>query len=336
MEQQSQLHSPDTTYAVCTQSRARQLSTRLQAYDVALPKSLIPDPVPHDSSYHLPRMDSPAAQLNLSGQAEPVSTVEQLPMGDLMLVQYGEVSAMSHQLDIERSVRHPSPSVAPPGYHSPSECDSFSSGAASPTFQVDVQATAVSSVPLPHLGQSFLAQTAHIDVSQQSALWQVTRATPPTAHHTTPPYLGVPSFSVPHVTPQQAVLFSRADPACQLTSSLPPTVTSVKLPLTTTTYRPLVPPVYQLQAHAPSQSTWQSFAVADPYRPPLSTAGYHLAQPPGHTPVQPWSHVRIANLFLRPRFDPLQSIMAVISPQKQAQGSPSVPMLLMLSYQLVD
>ncbi|KAF4104276.1 hypothetical protein G5714_015263 [Onychostoma macrolepis] len=300
MEQQSQLHSPDTTYTVRTQSRARQLSTRLQAYDVALPKSLIPDPVPHDSSYHLPRMDSPAAQLNLSGQAEPVSTVEQLPMGDLSLVQYGEVSAMSHQLDIERSVRHPSPSVAPPGYHSPSECDSFSSGAASPTLQVDVQAraisppvvrakaTAVSSVPLPHLGQSFLAQTAHIDVSQQSALWQVTRATPPTAHHTTPPYLGVPSFSVPHVTPQQAVRFSRADPACQLTSSLPPTVTSVKLPLTTTTYRPLVPPVYQLQAHAPSQSTWQSFAVADPYRPPLSTAGYHLAQPPGHTPVQPW------------------------------------------------
>ncbi len=190
MEQQSQPHSPDMTHAVRTQMRARQLSTRLQAYDVALPKSLIPDPVPHDNSYHLPRMESPAAQLNLSGQDEPVSTVEQLPMGDLSLVQYGEDSAMSHQLDIERSVSHPSPSVAPPGYHSPSECDSFSSSAASPMFQVDVQAraisppvvrpkaTVVSSVPLPHLGQSFLAQTAHIDVSQQSALWHVTRATP--------------------------------------------------------------------------------------------------------------------------------------------------------------
>ncbi len=53
-------------------------------------------------------------------------------------------------------------------------------------------------------------------------------------------------------------------------------------------YRRLVPPVYQLQAHAPSQSTRQSFAVYDPYRPPLSTAGYHPAQPPIHTPVQPW------------------------------------------------
>ncbi len=204
MEQQSQPHSPDMTHAVRTQTRARQLSTRLQAYDVALPKSLIPDPVPHDNSYHLPRMESPAAQLNLSGQDEPVSTVEQLPMGDLSLVQYGEDSAMSHQLDIERSVSHPSPSVAPPGYEP--ECDSFSSSAALPMFQVDVQAraisppvvrpkaTVVSSVPLPHLGQSFLAQTAHIDVSQQSALWHVTRATPPAAHCTTSPYLGVPPY----------------------------------------------------------------------------------------------------------------------------------------------
>ncbi len=208
MEQQSQLHSPDTTHAVRTQMRARQLSTRLQAYDVTLPKSLIPDPVPHDSLYHLPRMDSPAAQLNLSGQAEPVSTLEQLPMGDLSLVQYGEVSAMSHQLDIERSASLPRPSVAPPGYHSPSECDSFSSGAASRTFQVDVQAraisppvvrpkaTAVSSVPLPHLGQSFLAQTTHINFSQQSALWHVTQATPPATHCTTSPYFGVPPLSV--------------------------------------------------------------------------------------------------------------------------------------------
>ncbi|XP_059364848.1 uncharacterized protein LOC132103769 [Carassius carassius] len=78
-------------------------------------------------------MDSPGAQFDLSGQAEPVSTVEQLPMGDLSI--YGEVSAMSHQLDVERSVSYLSSSVAPPGYHSPSECDSFSSGAASPTFQ---------------------------------------------------------------------------------------------------------------------------------------------------------------------------------------------------------
>ncbi|XP_026112361.1 uncharacterized protein LOC113091129 [Carassius auratus] len=299
MEQQSLLHSPDTTYGVRTQARARQLSTRLQAYDVALPKSLIPDPVLHESSYHLPRMDSPAAQFDLSGQAEPVSTVEQLPMGDLSLVQYGEVSAMSHQLDVERSVGHLSSSVAPPGYHSPSECDSFSSGAASPIFQVDVRAqttsppvvrpkaTAVSSVLLPHLGQSFQAQTAHIDISQQSVLWHVTQGTLPAAYGTTSTYRGAPPLSVPHVTPQQGVLFSTVDSTCQLTSSLPHTVTSVKLPLTTTAYRPLVPPVYQLQAHMPSQATRQSFAVSDPYRPPLQTAGYHPAQPPVHTPVQP-------------------------------------------------
>ncbi|KAL1268379.1 hypothetical protein QQF64_033742 [Cirrhinus molitorella] len=85
-----------------------------------------------------------AVQLNLSGQAEPVSTMEQLRMSDLSLVQYGEGPTMSHQLDVGRSINHPSPSVAHSGNHSSSECDSFSSGAASPTFQVNVQARAIS------------------------------------------------------------------------------------------------------------------------------------------------------------------------------------------------
>ncbi|KAI2646026.1 hypothetical protein H4Q32_024548 [Labeo rohita] len=200
---------------------------------------------------------------------------------------------MSHQLDVG------SPLVAQLGNHSLSECDSFSSGAASPTFQVDVQAraisppavrpkaTAVSSIPLPPLGRSFPAQTAHSDVSQQSALWHVTRATPPAAYVTTLSYLGVPSLSTSHGMLQQPVMFSTGDHACQLTSSLPHTVTSVKLPLTTTAYRPLVPPVYQLQVQAPSQPTQQPFAVSDPYRPPPTVAGYHATQPI-HTPVQPW------------------------------------------------
>ncbi|RXN16386.1 hypothetical protein ROHU_008394 [Labeo rohita] len=238
-------------------------------------------------------MDPLAVQLNLSGQAEPVSTVEQLSMSDLSLGRYGEGPAMSHQLDVG------SPLVAQLGNHSLSECDSFSSGAASPTFQVDVQAraisppavrpkaTAVSSIPLPPLGRSFPAQTAHSDVSQQSALWHVTRATPPAAYVTTLSYLGVPSLSTSHGMLQQPVMFSTGDHACQLTSSLPHTVTSVKLPLTTTAYRPLVPPVYQLQVQAPSQPTQQPFAVSDPYRPPPTVAGYHATQPI-HTPVQPW------------------------------------------------
>ncbi|KAK2913341.1 hypothetical protein Q8A67_001740 [Cirrhinus molitorella] len=46
-----------------------------------------------------------------------VMTEEQLPMSDLSLVQYGESPAMNHQLDVGRSISHPSPSVAHSGNH---------------------------------------------------------------------------------------------------------------------------------------------------------------------------------------------------------------------------
>ncbi|XP_048056054.1 uncharacterized protein LOC125274030 [Megalobrama amblycephala] len=311
MEQWSQYYSPDTTHPVRPQARARQLSTRLQAYDITLPKSLIPDPALYDSSYHQPRMNHPASQLNLSGQAEPVSTVEQLPMSELSLVQYGVGQATGHlgsvdngsgvfarQLDDDRSYSHSRSPVVQREYHSLSERESLSSGAVSPSLRDEEQARAISppvvrpkatatpSIPL----QPFHAAVVTRDISQQSAPWHMTQTMPNAAYGTTAPYLGVSPSSAPHAMLHQQTSSSTLDfrPSCQLTSSLPRTVTSVKLPLVTTAHTTCVPPVYQLQTTVPCQPQWQSFTMPDPYRPPPSVPGYYVTQPSIHIPGQTW------------------------------------------------
>ncbi|XP_067308995.1 uncharacterized protein [Pseudorasbora parva] len=311
MEQQSQHYSPDTTHPVRPQARVRQLSTRLQAYDHTLPKSLIPDPALYDSSYHQPRMDHPTAQLNLSGQAEPVSTVDQLPMSELSLAQYGAGHATGYlgsidngagvrarQLGAERSFRHSSSQIAQQEYHSQSERGSLSSGTVSPSLHdeeharsitppvVRLKATAAPSIPILYSGQTFPAAEATGDNSLQSAPWHMTQTTPNVTYGT--PYLGVSPLSAPHKTPPQQTLSSTLDfrPSCQLTTSLPRTVTSVKLPLITTARTSHVQSAYQSQTTVPCQLQQQSFSVPDPYRPPPPVTGYYVTQPSTYIPGQ--------------------------------------------------
>ncbi|XDV28410.1 hypothetical protein PO909_031729, partial [Leuciscus waleckii] len=216
-----------------------------------------------DSSYHQPRMYHPTAQLNLSGQAEPVSTVDQLPMGELSLMQYGAGPATCHvssvddgsgvfarQLDAERAYSHSSSPVAQREYHSQSACESLSSGSVSPSLReeeqaramsppvVRLKATAAPSIPILYASQSFPAAVVTRDISQRSATWHMTQTTTNATYGATPSYFGASHLSAPHVTLHQQTLSSTPDfrPSYQLTSSLPRTVTSVKLPLVTTAH----------------------------------------------------------------------------------------------------
>lgn len=178
-------------------------------------------------------------------------------MSELSLVQYGVGQATGHlgsvdngsgvfarQLDDDRSYSHSRSPVVQQEYHSLSERESLSSGAVSPSLRDEEQARAISppvvrpkatatpSIPL----QPFHAAVVTRDISQQSAPWHMTQTMPNAAYGTTARYLGVSPSSAPHAMLHQQTSYSTLDfrPSCQLTSSLPRTVTSVKLPLVTT------------------------------------------------------------------------------------------------------
>ncbi|XP_065102634.1 uncharacterized protein [Paramisgurnus dabryanus] len=324
MERQSHSYPLDSTHPVRRQDRVRQLPAHLQDYDLALPKSLMPVPGLYDSPYAQSRIDHTGAQLILSGQAEPVSTVEQ-PSGYEQHMQYGpshmssinvELSDLVRQLDVGSSISQLATPAARNMTHSHSEHNSHSSGTVSPVLpsleQAEVtllppvrpKATAVPSIAPWRLGHPLPVFAGTGNLPQQSTPWHMTQTRPSLA-----PDMAIshPDITALHTAAYQQTSYSAADihSSCQIISSLPQTVTSVKLPIVTA-HTTFVPPVYQLQANRPSQSQQQSFTRSDPYRITSSVTGYHSTLLSSQTPLQPHYPTPVSTYQPMPVSPPLQ------------------------------
>ncbi len=171
--------------------------------------------------------------------------------------------------------------VTHPQYHSSEETASqsvLSSGTASPfSEQMDQaysppifipKATAVPAIPLLDIVSPTSCLGAPRDATHQSVWWQTFQTTAhmvystPTLQTSVPPTLATYERQIP------AACSAVSHPASyNLISSLPHTITSVKLPIYITVHRTLVPPVYQLQISEHSQSQGQPMPVLDPYQP---------------------------------------------------------------------
>ncbi|KAF4099846.1 hypothetical protein G5714_019972 [Onychostoma macrolepis] len=287
MDQQIPHYSPDTTCPAQMQARARQIPSYLQAYDVALPPSLLPVTGPY-KPYQQPKMDHAAAPLTLSGQAELSSTGMQPFRHELSSLQYGPgpvivsgsnidagLSDLVEQLDVGRS---PFLLVTHLQYHSSEE-----------TASQNAKATAAPAFPLLDIGPPTSCLGAPRDATHQSVRWQTSQTTAHMVYST-------PALQPP--LPPTSATYERQTPAAcsagfrpssyNLISSLPHTITSVKLPISTTVHRTLVPPAYQLQIPEHSQSQGQPMPVLDPYQPSPVITGYYAPQPFMQTSGQNW------------------------------------------------
>lgn len=183
------------------------------------------------------------------------------------------------------------------------------------------KATAVPAIPLlliPCLG---VPREPH-----QSVRWQTS---PTTAHivYSTPtpqPFIQLPAAAYAR---QTAVACSATSSLASynLISSLPQTITSLKLPTATTIHNTLVPPVYQLQIPAHSQPTH----VAHPYQPSPMVTGYYTPQPSIQSSVHNWHPPPVASTrpylasHARPVYQPVPA-----APPLQPVPVPSLPKLV--------
>ncbi|KAL0151615.1 hypothetical protein M9458_051478 [Cirrhinus mrigala] len=300
MDQQIPRYSPDTTCPAQMQARARQIPSYLQAYDVALPPSLLPVTGPY-KSYQQPKMDHVAVPSTLSGQAELASTGVQPIRHESSSLQYGSspviisgsnidtgLSNLVEQLDVGRSPSYYTSPVPQQQGNSQSECE-LSSGTASPFPEeleqayspaiVRPKATAVPAIPLLDIRPPTSCLGAPRDVTHPSVRWQTSQTT---AH------MVYSASTLQSLVPQTAATYERlTTPAFSavsrpssynLVSSLPHTITSVKLPISTTVHQTLVPPAYQLQITEHSRLQGQPMPALDPYQPSTVITDHYAPQ----------------------------------------------------------
>ncbi|RXN33029.1 hypothetical protein ROHU_015925 [Labeo rohita] len=298
------------------QARARQIPSYLQAYDVALPPSLLSVTGPY-KSYQQPKMDHVAVPSTLSGQAELASTGVQPIRHESSSLQYGPgpviisgsnidtgLSNLVEQLDVGRSPSYYTSPVPQQQGNSQSECE-LSSGTASPFPEqleqayspviVRPKATAVPAIPLLDIRPPPSCLGAPRDVTHPSVWWQTSQ---------TIAHMVYSASTLQSLVPQTAATYERlTTPAFSavsrpssynLVSSLPHTITSVKLPICTTVHQTLVPPAYQLQITEHSQLQGQPMPALDPYHPSTMITDHYAPQSLMQTSVQNWYPLTVA------------------------------------------
>ncbi|KAK2887305.1 hypothetical protein Q8A67_015533 [Cirrhinus molitorella] len=299
------------------QARARQIPSYLQAYDIALPPSLLPVTQP-DKPYQPSKINHAAVPSTHSGSAEPALTGVQPTRHELSSLQYGPGPAIVSgnnmnaglnnlvgQLDLRRS---PSYYTSPvPQQRGDSQSDGeLSSGTASPFPEqveqaysphiVRPKATAVPAIPLLDIRPSTSCLGAPREAAHQSVRWQTSQTTAHMVYST-------PTLQL--LVPQTTTTYERlTSPACStvsrsssynLISSLPPTITSAKLPISTTVHQTLVPPAYQLQIPEHSRFQGQTMPALDPYQPLPGITEHYTPQPLMQTSVQNWYRPPVAS-----------------------------------------
>ncbi|RXN11106.1 hypothetical protein ROHU_010694 [Labeo rohita] len=214
------------------------------------------------------------------------------------------LSNLIEQLDVGKSPSCYTSPVPQQQGNSQSECE-LSSGTASPFPEqleqayspaiVRPKATAVPAIPLLDIRPPTSCLGAPRDVTHPSVRWQTSQTT---AH------MVYSASTLQSLVPQTAATYERlTTPAFSavsrpssynLVSSLPHTITSVKLPISTTIHQTLVPPAYQLQITEHSRLQRHPMPALDPYQPSTVITDHYAPQSLMQTSVQNWYPLTVA------------------------------------------